>query len=53
MAFLKRILQHGRIACHALAWVTVALAAVPAAVLLAIFVAILDRQDVQDLRQHR
>jgi hypothetical protein len=53
IAFLKRLLQVGRIACHTITWVAFALAAVPAAVLLALFVAILDRQDVQDLRHHR
>jgi hypothetical protein len=53
MAFSKRLLQDGRIACHTMTWVAFALAAVPAAVMLALFVAILDRQDVQDLRHHR
>jgi len=52
-AFLKRLLQDGRIACHTIAWVAFALAAVPATVVLALFAAILDRHDVQELRHHR
>lgn len=53
IAFLKRLLQGGGIGLHTLTWVVFALAAVPAAVMLALFVAILDRHDVQDLRHHR